>query len=55
MIRRLLQRRDVFSWCLYDWANSAFVTSITTVLLLVYFLSLIPEDGKARIEWSGFV
>lgn len=41
----LWRRRDVASWCLYDWANSAFVTTIITVVLPVYFLTLTPAEG----------
>ena len=47
-----LRRRDVFSWCLYDWANSAFVTSIITVVLPVYFLSLVPQEGPVVIDFG---
>ncbi len=48
-LNRLL-RRDVASWCLYDWANSAYVTSVITVVLPVYFLSLTPGDGKESLR-----
>lgn len=34
-----------FSWCLYDWANSAFATVILAAVLPVYFVSLVPSDG----------
>lgn len=50
----LLVRKDVFSWCLYDWANSAFVTSVTTVVLPIYFLTLIPESGRAVVGFGVF-
>ena len=43
MARSPLARKDVLSWCLYDWANSAFTTSVITVVLPVYFLTLTPE------------
>ncbi len=45
MRRPLLLRREVISWCLYDWADSAFVTSIITVVLPVYFLTLTPDGS----------
>jgi MFS transporter, UMF1 family len=35
----------VFSWCMYDWANSAFATTVLAAVLPVYFASLIPEGG----------
>lgn len=38
--------RVVWSWALYDWANSAYTTSIQTVLFSVYFVkTLIPPGG----------
>ncbi|MCP4248793.1 MAG: MFS transporter [bacterium] len=44
MLPALLRRKDVRAWCLYDWANSAFVTSVITVVLPIYFLSLTGDD-----------
>ena len=32
---------------MYDWANSAFATSILAAILPVYFASLVPEEGIA--------
>lgn len=54
MTGSLLHRKDVRSWCLYDWANSAFVTSITGVLLQFYFLDLIPDGQPARIGFGRY-
>jgi UMF1 family MFS transporter len=44
------------SWCLYDWANSAFSTIITTFVFAVYFSQVVadnPVDGAVR--WSHAV
>lgn len=41
------QIRARISWCLYDWANSAFATVILAAVLPVYFASLVPEEGAA--------
>ena len=44
-------RRGVWSWCLYDWANSAYPTVIVTFIFAAYFttaLSPDPETGTAR-------
>jgi len=30
-------RRNIFGWCMYDWANSAFATTVLTALLPAYF------------------
>lgn len=38
--------RDIFAWCMYDWANSAFATTVIAALLPIYFASVIvPSDG----------
>ena len=44
-------RRGVWSWCLYDWANSSYPTVIVTFIFAAYFttaLSPDPETGTAR-------
>jgi UMF1 family MFS transporter len=42
-------RREIFGWVLYDWANSAFFTTVVGVLLGPYLLGLaqkaVGEDG----------
>lgn len=43
--------RVVWSWCMYDWANSAFATSILAAILPVYFASLVPEGG-VTVRWG---
>jgi MFS transporter, UMF1 family len=44
-------RLAVFSWCMYDWANSAFATTVLAAVLPVYFASLVPEDG-VTMRWA---
>lgn len=44
-------RRAVVAWCLYDWANSAFPTVITTFLFSAYVATAVAPDtvsGTAR-------
>ena len=36
---------------MYDWANSAFATSILAAILPVYFASLVPEGG-VTVRWG---
>ncbi|OGR82045.1 MAG: hypothetical protein A2901_04390 [Elusimicrobia bacterium RIFCSPLOWO2_01_FULL_54_10] len=38
-------KRDVFSWALYDFANSAFATTILAVIFNVYFVMEICKGG----------
>ena len=33
-------KRAVQGWCMYDWANSAFSTSVSTAIMPVYFVVL---------------
>jgi UMF1 family MFS transporter len=35
-----LDRRDVRAWAMYDWANSAFATTIVTAIFPVYFTAV---------------
>jgi UMF1 family MFS transporter len=41
------RRAIVRAWCLYDWASSAFVTSVVVVLLPPFFRSLAERAGMA--------
>lgn len=43
-------RGGLISWCLYDWANSAFPTVVTTFVFAAYFTQAVapsPETGTA--------
>ncbi|MDH3195548.1 MAG: MFS transporter, partial [Hyphomicrobiales bacterium] len=40
-------------WCLYDWANSAFPTVITTFVFSVYFTQAVAETPIiGAVQWS---
>jgi UMF1 family MFS transporter len=40
------KKREVFAWYMYDWANSAFATTVIAALLPIYFATVIvPSDG----------
>jgi UMF1 family MFS transporter len=41
-------RREVFGWTMYDWANSAFSTTVITVLAGPYLTSLAQADVGAN-------
>jgi MFS transporter, UMF1 family len=45
-------RKEIFGWAMYDWANSAFSTTIGTVFLGPYIASIAADaagaDGMAR-------
>lgn len=44
-------KKAILSWCLYDWANSAYPTIITTFIFGTYFTKAVaetPEIGTAQ-------
>lgn len=45
--------RGLFAWCLYDWANSAFPTVITTFVFSAYFTKVVSTDvSHATAVWG---
>lgn len=46
------RKQAIFAWCMYDWANSAFATTILAAILPVYFASLVPEKGIV-VQWDS--
>ncbi len=39
-------KKTIFGWCMYDWANSAYILTVVTAVLPVYFADVIvPKDG----------
>ncbi len=46
-------RREIFGWLTYDWANSAFFTTVVTVLAGPYLTALAQADvGKSGVVLS---
>ena len=50
-------RKEVFGWLMYDWANSAFYTTVISVLLGPYITTLAQNDvGENGVVLSlGFL
>jgi UMF1 family MFS transporter len=49
-------RLGLASWCLYDWANSAFPTIVTTFVFSVYFTRAVADDPvDGAVQWSHSV
>ena len=44
-------RKQLLGWYMYDWANSAFSTSVSTALLPVYFVILFQQAIGSQIEF----
>lgn len=47
-----LHRRAINAWCMYDWANSAFITTVGAALLPPYF-SNVAAKGLPKATASG--
>ena len=49
-------RRRVNAWCMYDWANSAFATTILAAVLPIYYSKVagatLPSEAVATAYWS---
>jgi UMF1 family MFS transporter len=42
-------RRTIFGWAMYDWANSAYITTFGAIVAAFFTGVIVPEDG-----WNGF-
>ena len=47
-------RRALASWCLYDWANSAFPTVIETFIFSAFFARAVAADVATGTEQWGY-
>lgn len=47
-------RRTIFGWCMYDWANSAFATTVLAALLPAYFAGEIVGPEGVAIGGTNF-
>ncbi|MEJ2369510.1 MAG: MFS transporter [Gemmatimonadales bacterium] len=55
-VRVDVQRREIFSWCMYDFANSAFTTLIVTFIFSTYFVKAIAADEvTGTVMWTRAV
>ena len=47
------ERRALIAWCLYDWANSAFPTIVSTFVFATYFVQAVaPDVATGTAQWS---
>ena len=49
-----LDKRALVSWCLYDWANSAFPTVIITFVFATYFTGSVALDKVTGTAYWGY-
>jgi UMF1 family MFS transporter len=57
-VRALIRNRPVFAWALYDWANSAFATTVMAGFFPVFFqkfwsLGVDPSETTARLGYAN--
>ena len=49
LLERLgLHRPDLRAWAMYDWANSAMVTTIVTAVFPIYFVKVARTGSEHR-------
>ena len=49
-----VKKREIFGWCCFDFANSAFTTVITTAVYLIYFKNVVMENSPNAPAYWGF-
>lgn len=48
-----MNKKSVFSWCLYDWANSVFSAVIITFVFAIYFKDgIVGDQTKGAALWG---
>jgi UMF1 family MFS transporter len=51
-----VRNREIFGWCCYDFANSAFITVVITVVFGPYFTGVVAAGNPAaNTLWSGLL
>jgi len=47
--------KEIKAWCMYDWANSVFTLTITTVIFPIYFNEVTTtESNHSMVNFFGF-
>jgi MFS transporter, UMF1 family len=59
-VRDLIRNKPVFAWALYDWANSAFATTVMAGFFPVFFqkfwsTGVMPTDTTARLGYGNAI
>jgi len=49
-----VRRRAIFAWCLYDWANSPFITLVITFVFATYFTQGVAPNADKGAAWWGW-
>tara|TARA_B100000676_G_scaffold26394_1_gene24126 strand:+ start:139 stop:1854 length:1716 start_codon:yes stop_codon:yes gene_type:complete len=49
-----VEKKIIRAWCMYDWANSAFFTSIVSAIMPIYFVGLYRESLGSGVVFFNF-
>ena len=49
-----VEKKIIRAWCMYDWANSAFFTSIVSAIMPIYFVGLYRESLGSGVVVFNF-
>ena len=47
-----IQKREIFGWAMFDFANSSYTTVIVTVAFAIYFTKLVAPGDQADFLWG---
>jgi len=47
-------RRSTFGWLMYDWANSAYITTVSVALLPIYFAGVVVGEKGVSVGGNVF-
>ena len=54
--KNVTKKQRINAWCMYDWANSAFATTILAAVLPIYYSQVagatLPSEATATAYWS---
>ena len=49
-----VQRREVFGWAMYDFANSGYTTVVITAVFAAYFVGAVAQQAEwATLAWTS--
>ena len=49
-----VEKKIIRAWCMYDWANSAFFTSVVSAIMPLYFVGLYKEELGSGVVIFNF-
>ena len=52
MLKGIRNKREIVSWCFFDFANSSFTTIIITIVFSVYFVKILAAGSKGDYLWG---